>query len=479
MRKYKQKNHLLRHAYPATKVLVAGGVAFSIALFLSIIARTNAMSIFSIELFIDKCILMFSTIAIGLILTSGVLLLLTNDEKRIEHSIKKGFFDSSFGNPLHFHEDEKLPLVKCQRISGKKYDLVIETTPRIADNLENCASAISSCLTGRYKTYAVTSCKMDISFNNMTYRIEDVMIDNSLIATSAEDLLSQDVTKIPIDRETFLDLTSSGSMLIAGKTRSGKTTGIISILISVLQHGRDEYFSNIMIVDPKQAELSRLPYVVTLDKDGEARTILDQMKNYAEVIKSRQEVLNKRSERKGDAVKWWERGECKKTVKCAECGERNCCTESSMHPSFLFIDEYVALRSIFPSRASKEDGGYNLTNFDSVLKRIVTMGASAGCFVIISIAEASVGEAGLPSMLKSAMSTKVLFRPTVEEARLLWNSDQIQVINTGRNYVAGDCWLSSTDGIHDMPGYVHFPRMDFAVYAELSRLLIDYYAPRD
>ena len=96
MRKYKQKNHLLRHAYPATKVLVAGGVAFSIALFLSIIARTNAMSIFSIELFIDKCILMFSTIAIGLILTSGVLLLLTNDEKRIEHSIKKGFFDSSF-----------------------------------------------------------------------------------------------------------------------------------------------------------------------------------------------------------------------------------------------------------------------------------------------------------------------------------------------------------------------------------------------
>lgn len=479
MGKYRQKNFSIRYSYPSTIVIVAGGVALSIALILSIISKLNILSIFGIGSFFEKSVLVFGIIGTGLILISGVLFLLTKDEKRIEHGIKKGFFDSSFGNPLHFHDGEKLPLVKCRRVSETKYDLEIETTPRIADNLENCASAISSCLIGRYKTYAVTSCKMDISFNNMTYRIEDVMIDNSLIATSTEDLLSQDVTKIPIDQETFLDLTTSGSMLVAGKTRSGKTTGIISILISVLQHGRDEYFSNIMIVDPKQAELSKLPYVVTVDADGEARTILDQMKNYVETIKCRQEVLNKRSERKGDAVKWWERGNCKKNVKCTECKNRKDCTESSMHPSFLFLDEYVTLRGIFPPRASKDDGGYNRAHFDDVLKRIVTMGASAGCYVIVSIAEASVGEGGLPTMLQSAMTTKILFRPTELEARLIWNSESVKVLNSGRNYVAGDCWLSSTDGIHDMPGYVHFPRMKFPVYAELRRLLIDYYAPRD
>lgn len=479
MSKYRQHNHPMRYAYPATKVLVAGGVALSIALVLFIIKRINVLSIFGIDSFLEKSILMCVIIATGLILITGVLFLMINDEKRIEHSIKKGFFDSSFGNPLHFHEGERLPLMKCQRVSETKYDLVIATTPRITDNLENCASAISSCLRGRYKAYAVTGYKMDIAFGKMVYRIEDVMLDNSLMVTSVEELLSYDVTKIPIDQETFLDLTTSGSMLVAGKTRSGKTTGIISILISVLQHGRDEYFSNIMIVDPKQAELSQLPYVVTVDADGEARTILDQMKNYAETIKCRQEVLNKRSERKGDAVKWWERGNCKKNVKCTECKNRKDCTESSMHPSFLFLDEYVTLRGIFPPRASKDDGGYNRAHFDDVLKRIVTMGASAGCYVIVSIAEASVGEGGLPTMLQSAMTTKILFRPTELEARLIWNSESVKVLNSGRNYVAGDCWLSSTDGIHDMPGYVHFPRMKFPVYAELRRLLIDYYAPRD
>ena len=479
MSKYVQKNHPMRYAYPAVKTLIAGGIIIGIAVILSIMSKLNALSIFGVDSFFEKSVLLLGIIAIGLILISGVLFLLTNDAKRIEHSIKKGFFDPCSGNPLHFREGEKLPRVKCRRISGLKYDLVFETTPRITDNLENCASAISSCLRGRYKAYAVTGCKMDIAFGMMIYRIENVMIDNSLIATSVENLFSQDVTKIPIDQETFLDLTTSGSMLVAGKTRSGKTTGIISILISVLQHGRDDYLSNIMIVDPKQAELSKLPYVVTLDADGEARTILDQMQNYAETIKCRQEVLNKRSERKGDVVKWWERGDCEKHVKCTECENRRNCTESSMHPSFLFLDEYVALRGIFPQRASKDDGGYNRAHFDDVLKRIVTMGASAGCYVIVSIAEASVGEGGLPSMLQSAMTTKILFKPTELEARLIWNSESVRVLNSGRNYVAGDCWLSSTDGIHDMPGYVHFPRMDFPVYAELRRLLIDYYAPKD
>lgn len=175
-------------------------------------------------------------------------------------------------------------------------------------------------------------------------------------------------------------------------------------------------------------------------------------------IRYRQEALNKRSEQTGDAVKWWEIG---------------------MNPSFLFIDEYVALRSLLPPKATKGDGGYNLRGFDDLLKRIITMGASAGCFAIISIAEASVEEGGLPSMLKSAMTTKILFKPTVEEARLIWNSERLKVLNTERKYGAGDCWFSTTDGVHDMPGYLRFPNLQFKVYEELGRLLKEYYAPKE
>ena len=104
------------------------------------------------------------------------------------------------------------------------------------------------------------------------------------------------------------------------------------------------------------------------------------------------------------------------------------------------------------------------------------MGASAGCYAIISIAEASVAEGGLPAMLRSAMTTKILFKPTVEEARLMWDSDKLKDFNNGRVYNAGDAWFSSTDGKHDNVSFVHFPNMKFKVYAELGRLLNEYYS---
>lgn len=103
------------------------------------------------------------------------------------------------------------------------------------------------------------------------------------------------------------------------------------------------------------------------------------------------------------------------------------------------------------------------------------MGASAGCFAIISIAEASVQEGGLPAMLRSAMSTKILFRPTRAEGLLMWDAEKLDNSVGDRVYNAGDAWFSSTDGMHDAVSYVHFPVMDFPAYRELGQLLKEYY----
>lgn len=78
-------------------------------------------------------------------------------------------------------------------------------------------------------------------------------------------------------------------------------------------------------------------------------------------------------------------------------------------------------------------------------------------------------------MLRSAMSTKILFRPTLEEGRLMWPGPDLDILAVARRYAPGDAWFSSTDGEHDAPGYVHFPHMRFAVYRELGRLLKEYY----
>lgn len=243
-------------------------------------------------------------------------------------------------------------------------------------------------------------------------------------------------------------------MLIAGKTRSGKTTSIICLLLQVLLSGRDCYGSEVIIVDPKKAELSRCKNTYTLDENGEAKSILEAMQHFADTIVKRQQILNDLSEKNGDVVHWWEAG---------------------FKVSLLFIDEYVSARTMFPKRATKEESEYSLATFDGLIKRIVTMGASTGSYIIISIAEASVEEGGLPAMLRSAMTTKILFKPTITEARLMWGSDKLKNFNSARVYGAGDAWFSSTDGTHDEVSYVHFPVMDFPVYRELGKLLEQYY----
>lgn len=378
-----------------------------------------------------------------------------DDAHRIAQQVRAALCCPEYGNPLRLKPGELLPTVKCRQAEAGVYELSIAAKTSPIDDLVKLSPIISSALTGKkYEQYAVTQVISDIAFNKVTYRVEDVTMDKSITFHSVEEMIPADNTKLLLQQGTNLNLKYSGSILAAGKTRSGKTTGIISLLLQVLLLGRDDFGSQVVIIDPKRAELSRLPHVVSVDADGEATQILAAVQRFADVVSARQQVLNSESERRGDAAKWWEIG---------------------MHPSYLFIDEFVACRTLFPKKADKNDPDYCLDSFDNLLKRIVTMGASAGCFAIISIAEASVQEGGLPSMLRSAMGTKILFKPTAQEGRLMWDSDKLEALQSDRIFCPGDAWLSSQDGTHDFPAFVHFPVLDFAVYSELGRLLEMYY----
>ena len=376
------------------------------------------------------------------------------NSQRIQDSVRQKLFLSENGNPLRFKDGELLPQIGCRECREGVYELFITATACTTTDIMNISDAISACLnTKRLCHYAVTQRNEDITRKRVTFIIEDVVTHREFVIDNVLQLKQKVPMLIAIQSGTYIDLTTSGSILVAGKTRSGKTTAIISILLQVLALGRDCYGSNVMIIDPKRAELSRCSKTYTLDENGDARSILSAITSYADEISRRQKILNDISERKGDVSHWWEAG---------------------MLPSFLFIDEYVALRTILPKKASKDDESYSLTQFDSLVKRIVTMGASAGCFAIISIAEASVEEGGLPTMLKNAMGTKILMRPTLTEGRLMWDSEKIKALPE-RTYQPGEAWFSSTDGIHDNVSMVHFPVMNFPVYRELSRLLDKYY----
>ena len=458
MRTYRREVGPLAYASPGVILLVLGGVALLLAGMLALGFRGLAPAadgplVGAIVRMVGQAAAVVACVGIGAVFAAAVVHCLQSDSAKIRHKVRRALCHPAHGNPLHLQEGELLPSIKCKEARPGVYDLTISAGAVTVETIAGAASAISSALNGRYVRYAITQADTGVAFDKVTFRVEDVLVDRSLTFEKAEDMRPASPTRLQVQAGTEIDLTTSGSMLVAGKTRSGKTTGIIALLLQVLLCGRDEYGSEVIIIDPKQAELSRLPHVVTLDEDGEARGILRTLGRFFASSVSRQAVLNGLADRSGDAVKWWDAG---------------------MHPSFLFIDEYVALRAIFPSKAAKDDPDYCLASFDGLLRRIVTMGASAGCFVIISIAEASVQEGGLPAMLRSAMSTRILFRPTRPEGLLIWDKAKLDTMPE-RVYGPGDAWFSSTDGLHDTVSYVHFPRMDFPVYRELGRLLVEYY----
>ncbi len=466
MKYYEREGAEFRFASPEAKICTFGlllVVAATLIMFVTRIGSSsltdesildNALSKFyaAIALWSGRCLLAgFSLAALG-----AMLLFLMPTDRIIYYMVRRQLCCSTYGNPLSLKDGERLPRISVDNSNGA-YTITVFATATTVETIAAAASSVSSGLSGRLKNFAIVETNIDEAFNKVTFRIADVMADKSLYFQDAEEMRQSDHTKLAVQQDAFIDLTTSGSMLFAGKTRSGKTTGVISLLLQILINGPDCYGSEVLIIDPKKAELSRLPHVVTLDSDGEAVAILDAIRAFANSIVERQSVLNDLSEAAGDAVKWW---------------------DADMHVSVMFLDEFVALRSLFPAKPPKGYPDYYcLSTFDSLLKRIVTMGASAGCYAIISIAEASVESGGLPAMLRSAMSTRVLFRPTLPEARLLWDSGMLENMPQ-RTYGPGDAWFSSTDGVHDMVSSVHFPVMDFPVYRTLACLLNEYYALR-
>lgn len=377
----------------------------------------------------------------------------TPERIAIRQMLRYRLFSKAGGNPLGLKSDSAIPSLDVKPDGDDRYSVTIDTTVCSADTLVKLPKIISSGLTGDYSGWAVVAVDEDPASSFVSYIIEDVTKSRKIIAVSPLELYSERVTQINIQEGFFLDLTKSGSILMVGKTRSGKTTAVESMLIQLLAHGPDEYGSKILIIDPKGAELSRLPYTLSPDEDGSAKGMLQALRDFEQTRRARQKVLDDLSEQHGRPIMWWEAG---------------------MHPSVLFVDEWIAFQALMPKKAPKDDLDYSLQALQDMVKIIVTMGASAGCYVILSTAEASVESAGVPSMIRSAMGTKILMRPTKQEGMLIWSSEKMEALPE-RRYAQGDAWISSTDGIHDNPSFVQFPKMEFPEFEVLRTLLHRYY----
>lgn len=215
------------------------------------------------------------------------------EAQRIRIMVRRGLFDYSMSNPLHLKDGELLPPVHCRETGQESYEIVIGIAAARVKDISSISSSISASLSKRFGSFAVTQTDIDVAFNSVTFTVEDVTIDRSLYCDSVEDHRSDRPHILAVQKGASIDLSTSGSMLVAGKTRSGKTTGIIALLLQALLVGPDDHGSRVTIIDPKRAELSQLPHVVTLDADGGGRAVLAAFRDFSDSVTERQAYLNK------------------------------------------------------------------------------------------------------------------------------------------------------------------------------------------
>ena len=441
-----RRDAYLRYCSPTPKIMLFGAALLIIAGLIKMVETLVMCIVKQLQHNID---IDFSNLITFVLALSGIVIIfaiiertLRSTKRDIKYVVKKGLCANCFGNPLNLHDGEIEPsVVVTETVKG--YIITVDCISADFDDVASLETVISGCLRNKYGNYAVVAKEEDIAGKYVDYYIEDVVSNfyKQSFYTSLDDVPSHP-TKIFIRKDVYIDYARvlNSSAIIAGRSRSGKTTAIIStFLLPILKQGKDDFDSKIIIVDPKSAELSMCPHVLSPTANGSVE---------------RQKIINDFCKSKGKAVKWFDVG---------------------MKPCVLFLDEFVSVQDMFPKKATKEKPDYSLADFQGLLRQIATQGASAGCFLILSTAEASVGTGGLETAVNNACGIRILFKPSIQEARYLWSSDALEVMRE-RQYIAGDAWFSADDGNNNSVRFVKFPRLEFGEYEALSQLLSLYYA---
>ncbi len=458
-----RENAILKYSSPTPKIILLGVGTLLIA-----------VGIKMLELIINKLVVTFgirqsvdlmpyfhiALFIFVLIIAIAIMEKVTRKDKRnIKYLVKHRLCAYTMGNPLHLRYVEIEPTVSVYD-AERGFKIRIGCASAKYEDVAKLESVISDCLRKKYGDYAVVNKEEDIAGRYVDYLIEDVVSEyqKQSVYLSLDDVPTDGITKLYIRDGVHIDYSKvlNSSALVVGKTRSGKSTGIISVfLLPVLKRGADAFGSKVISIDPKNAELSQCAHVISPDINNNVEKILEAVKGFNLTRIERQQIINEEGKKRGKAAKWFEIG---------------------MKPSLLFVDEWVALQGLFPKKASKENPDYCLAEFQSLIQQIATQGASAGCFLIISIAQASVGVGGLDTVVKNACGIRIMFKPEKEDASFIWDSKQLEVLREW-SFSPGDAWFSVDDGVHNRVSFVKFPRLDerFDEYRALSELLEEYY----
>lgn len=416
----------------------------------------------NIDYFADKtafslAIIMITTL--GIAYSTWFLCIASNTPWALLHKINSKLLDGTIPSALNLKNKTKLPQIKVRNlhyhsIFGALWDCQLIINIYGFDYQQFDPLKLDAVITGiHFKHLSTKSFELSPDGTKLIINLESTKADYHLRYSKPDTICASSNHSIVLDKRTELDMVPSPHIILAGKTRSGKSYTLFSLLLQLYRNNRDTLDgiarSSIRIIDPKNSTLSTLENAT----DGSnTKAILKSVKDFEASIMLRQDYLRSYYSKVGKEVKWYEAG---------------------LQPNWLVIDEYAALIRLLPKSVKKDDDfPYSQKDFDNMMIRILTMGAEAGCFVIISTSKASTEN--LPTQLRDAFQNRILMRPTSDEAHLLWSADELGGWHQ-HSYRAGTGIFSANDGEHYTPTDIRMPDLKFDVLTELKDAATAYF----
>lgn len=241
-------------------------------------------------------------------------------------------------------------------------------------DLDRLAEDVSGSFRGRLANYAVTSSRIAPNGNEFVLTLEDVGSDRTWRpATLGE--MQQPTHVLRLQKDLTINLADSPHLIYYGKSGSGKSTSLISVLMQALMWAG----SQIYIADPKH-EFSALSDFYPLDRLAvEADEVIAMLHRVCDIVKDRQIVVS-------DGVK-----------KRQQMGLR--AYDLGLSPVVVMIDEVSALMASMDSKAKKE--------FLGLLTQIVMKGRSVSCFLILGN-QSALADKGITTDIRGQIATKIV-----------------------------------------------------------------------
>lgn len=252
-------------------------------------------------------------------------------------------------------------IVKIEKLAGM-YDL------------DRLSEDVSGSFRGRLANYAVTSSRITTNGNEFVLTLEDVGSDRTWRPATLEEM-RQPTHVLRLQKDLTINLADSPHLIYYGKSGSGKSTSLISVLMQALMWAG----SQIYIADPKR-EFSALSDFYPADRLAvEADEVIAMLDRVCDIVRDRQIVVS-------DGVK-----------KRQQMGLR--AYDLGLSPVVVMIDEVSALMASMDSKAKKE--------FLSLLTQIVMKGRSVSCFLILGN-QSALADKGITTDIRGQIATKVV-----------------------------------------------------------------------